>query len=126
MQSQRRRKAAEGRKKSKVWRPMAQAATIVVAVALVYVPALHAGFVWDDEQLVTGNPLLRTFSGLLEIWSGGRSADYFPVTSTVFWIEYHIFERKAVGYHSINILLKTADRLRIWLDLTWRDVLGPG
>ncbi|PYK53167.1 MAG: hypothetical protein DME47_07475, partial [Verrucomicrobia bacterium] len=66
------------RDESSRWRLVAAAAIIVGAVLLVYLPALRAGFVWDDEQLITSNPLLRTFSGLIEIWSGGRTADYFP------------------------------------------------
>src|SRR5205814_1511899 len=59
------------------WQLVAQAAVIVGAVLLVYLPACRAGFIWDDEQLITANPLLRTFSGLIEIWSGGQTADLF-------------------------------------------------
>ncbi|PYJ28697.1 MAG: hypothetical protein DME90_07055 [Verrucomicrobia bacterium] len=44
-------------------------AAIVIAVAVVYLPALQGDFVWDDFLLITGNPLLQDFSGLLEIWS---------------------------------------------------------
>src|SRR5207248_3072217 len=50
------------RDESSRWRLVAAAAIIVGAVLLVYLPALRAGFVWDDEQLITSNPLLRTFS----------------------------------------------------------------
>ena len=124
MQSQRRRKAAHAGKRFKVWRPGAQAAAIVVAVALVYLPALHAGFVWDDEQLITGNPLLRNFAGLVEIWSGGRTADYFPITNTLFWIEHHLFGDNAAGYHAVNILLQAADAVLVWLVL--RRLKVPG
>ena len=124
MQSQRRRKAAHAGKRFKVWKPGAQAAVIVAAVALVYLPALHAGFVWDDEQLVTGNPLLRNFGGLVEIWSGGRTADYFPITNTVFWIEHHLFGDNAAGYHAVNILLQGADAVLVWLVL--RRLKVPG
>src|SRR6266516_6220100 len=124
MQSQRRRKAAHGRKRSKVWRSAAQAAAIVAAVALVYLPALHAGFVWDNEQLVTGNLLLRNFAGLMEVWSGGRTADYFPITNTVFWIEHHLFGDSAAGYHAVNILLQAADAVLVWLVL--RRLKVPG
>src|SRR5438105_14754754 len=124
MQSQRRRTAAHGRKRFKVWKRGAQAAAIVAAVALVYLPALHAGFVWDDEQLVTGNPLLRNFGGLVEIWSGGRTADYFPITNTLFWIEHYLFGDTAAGYHAVNILLQAADAVLVWLVL--RKLRVPG
>src|SRR5438477_145848 len=124
MQSQRRRKAAHAGKRFKVWKPAAQATVIVVAVALVYLPALHAGFVWDDEQLITGNPLLRNFAGLAEIWSGGRTADYFPITNTVFWVEHHLFGDNAAGYHAVNILLQATDAVLVWLVL--RRLKVPG
>ncbi len=124
MQSRPRRKAAHARTRFKVWRPGAQAAAIVVAVVLVYLPALHAGFVWDDELLITGNPLLRNFAGLAEIWSGGRTADYFPITNTVFWIEHHLFGDNAAGYHAVNILLQAADAVLVWLVL--RRLKVPG
>jgi len=124
MNRRRRQSAASAHERLQPWQLTAQVAAIVVAVGLVYLPALRADFVWDDEQLVTGNPLLRTFSGLLEIWSGGRTADYFPVTSTVFWIEYHLFGSNAVGYHAVNILLQTADALLVWLVLQRLKVPG--
>ena len=100
------------------------AAVIIVAVLSAYLPALHAGFVWDDELLITKNPLLRTFSGLVEIWAGGRTADYFPLSNSIFWIEWHLFGRQAAGYHVINILLHVADALLVWLLL--RRLRVPG
>jgi hypothetical protein len=124
MQSRPRPKTAHAREGFRVWKPAAQIAAIVVAVVVVYLPALHAGFVWDDEQLVTGNPLLKNFAGLVEIWSGGRTADYFPLTNTVFWIEHHVFGDDATGYHAVNILLQAADALLVWLLL--RQLKAPG
>jgi len=90
-------------------------AIIIVAVALVYLPALHADFVWDDELLITANPLLRDLSGLVEIWTGGRTADYYPLTNTIFWIEWHLFGQQAAGYHAVNIVLQIANALLVWL-----------
>lgn len=124
MQSRRRPAAPHAQDQSKFWRLSVQVAAIVVGVVLVYLPAFRADFVWDDEQLVTGNPLLRNFSGLVEIWSGGRTADYFPITNTVFWIEHHIFGESAAGYHAVNILLQAADALLVWLVLRRLSVPG--
>src|SRR6266480_4062549 len=106
------------------WQLVAQAAVIVGAVLLVYLPAWRAGFVWDDEQLITANPLLRTFSGMIEIWSGGRTADYFPITNTVFWIEHHLFGDNPLGYHALNILLQAADAVLVWLVLRRLQIPG--
>jgi len=99
-------------------------AAIIVAVVVVYLPALRGDFVWDDFLLITGNPLLQNFSGLLEIWSGGRTADYFPLTNTVFWIEHHLFGANATGYHAVNILLQIANALLVWRLLKQLNIPG--
>src|SRR5207248_4625734 len=76
---------------------------IFLAVLIVYVPAMSAGFIWDDDQLVTANPSMRTLSGLGEIWSGTKSADYFPLTSSLFWLEYQLWGLWSPGYHTVNV-----------------------
>ena len=37
---------------------------IIVMVLLAYIPAMRGGFVWDDDQYVTENPLLIAPDGL--------------------------------------------------------------
>jgi protein O-mannosyl-transferase len=108
---------------SKRWE-IAKVAAIVLAAVLPYLPALRGGFVWDDEPLITANPLLRTPSGLAEIWAGSRTADYFPLTSTVFWIEHHLFGDNAAGYHALNILLQAANALLLWRVLRRLQIPG--
>jgi tetratricopeptide (TPR) repeat protein len=103
---------------------MAKIALIFVAVALAYSPALSAGFVWDDEPLITANPLLRSLSGLAEIWSGSRTADYFPLTNTLFWIEFHLFGQDPIGYHAVNILLQGANAVLVWRVLRRLEIPG--
>jgi protein O-mannosyl-transferase len=103
-----------GKQSSERWQLAGKIALIFIAVTLSYWPALRARFVWDDEPLVTANLLLRSLSGLGEIWSGSRTADYFPVTNTVFWIEYHLFGGNALGYHAVNILFQVANALLVW------------
>ena len=110
--------------KSTLWQHTALIAAIIVAVVVVYLPVLRGDFVWDDFLLITGNPLLQNFSGLLEIWSGGRTADYFPLTNTVFWIEHHLFGVNANGYHAVNILLQIANALLVWRLLKRLNIPG--
>src|SRR5438876_10528644 len=118
------RHARVAREKFMLWQRGALIAAIIIAVALVYLPALRGNFVWDDFRLITGNPLLQNASGLLEIWYGGRTADYFPLTNTVFWIEHHLFGRNATGYHAVNILLQTANALLVWRLLERLNIRG--
>jgi protein O-mannosyl-transferase len=122
-----RAKAKRGRlhaiQPSKRWE-IAKVAAIILAAVLPYLPALRGGFVWDDQPLITANPLLRTPSGLAEIWSGSRTADYFPVTNTVLWIEYHLFGDNPSGYHALNILLQAANALLLWRVLRRLQIPG--
>src|SRR5207249_2088352 len=118
------RRAPVVRAKFTLWQQTALVVAIIVAVVLVYLPAFRGDFVWDDFLLITGNPLLQNFSGLTEIWSGGRTADYFPLTISVFWIEHHLFGGNATGYHAVNILLQIANALLVWLLLTRLNIPG--
>jgi hypothetical protein len=38
------------------WHRIIPSALIVLVVFLAYLPALHCGFVWDDDKYVTQNP----------------------------------------------------------------------
>jgi protein O-mannosyl-transferase len=106
------------------WQQAALVAAIIASVSVVYLPTLWGDFVWDDFLLITGNPLLKNLSGLLEIWSGGRTADYLPLTNTVFWIEQYLFGENATGYHAVNMLLQTANALLVWRLLVRLEIPG--
>ena len=124
MKSRAERHARVAPAKFTLWHQTALIAAIIITVAVVYLPALRGDFVWDDFLLITGNPLLQNFSGLVEIWSGGRTADYFPVTNTVFWIEHHLFGANATGYHAVSILLQIANALLVWRLLKRLNIPG--
>jgi protein O-mannosyl-transferase len=72
---------------------------------LVYLPALGAGFIWDDDAHVTA-PALRSWSGLSRIWfEVGATQQYYPLLHTAFWIEHRLWGSAPFGYHLVNILL---------------------
>src|SRR5947207_1841760 len=67
-------------------------AFLVLAVIFAYQPAWHAGFIWDDDVYVTGNPLLTAPDGLGRIWfSTDSPSQYFPLTYTVFRVEHALW-----------------------------------
>ncbi len=47
---------------------MVPALGLVALTVVAYIPALHAGFVWDDDQLLTENRLIRSATGLHDFW----------------------------------------------------------
>ena len=90
------------------------AAFIVVLTVLVYFPATRAGFVWDDDLLLTRNPLVQSSSGLWRMWRPSAEIDYYPVTWTSFWIEWRLWQENPTGYHIVNILLHALGALLLW------------
>ena len=90
------------------------AAIILLATLAVYWPAVHAGFVWDDDDILTANPVISAPDGLRLIWAGGKFYDYWPVTLTSFWCEWRLWGLDATGYHVTNILLHAAAAILFW------------
>ena len=52
--------------------PRLGAALLLIITLIAYIPALSAGFIWDDPDYVTHNPNLRTLGGLVTIWTEPR------------------------------------------------------
>lgn len=96
-----------------------------------YFPALHAGFIWDDDDYVHENPHLLDLDGLARIWTPQNTPQYYPVVFTTFWIEHHLYPDHPVygthpfGYHLVNVLLHALNAWLLWLVLT-RLGVAPG
>lgn len=91
------------------------AAGLFILALLPFLPALHNGFVWDDDHHVTLNPVLRSVEGLYRIWFvPGATPQYYPVAFTVFWAEFRLFGLRAPGYHTLNLFLHAINVLLMW------------
>jgi tetratricopeptide (TPR) repeat protein len=101
-----------------------RAAALVILVVLAYLPGFGGGWLWDDNQLVTENPLVTEAPNLWRIWFDNRSNDYFPVTLTSFWLEYRAWADWAPGYRTANILLHAANTVLVWRILVRLGVPG--
>ncbi len=78
---------------------------ISAVTLLAYIPAIHGGFVWDDDAHVT-KPSLQSLHGLKRIWFElGATQQYYPVLHSAFWVEHRLWGDAVVGYHLANILL---------------------
>src|SRR5438034_8123296 len=76
---------------------------LIVGTFLVYQPVWHAGFMWDDDAMVTNNPLIRAPGGLWRIWLTTDANDYFPVTYSYLWLGWRLWGANAGNYHLLNI-----------------------
>jgi len=91
------------------------AATLGTLTILVYRPAWHGGFIWDDDRYVTNNYLLIAPDGLRRIWfSLDAPSQYFPLTYTVLRLERLWWDLHPSGYHWTNILLHLANAFLVW------------
>src|SRR5438552_15857700 len=88
---------------------------LCVVTLAAHLPALHGGFVWDDDRYVTHNYLLIAPDGLRGIWLSLESpSQYFPLTYTVLRIERWLWRLNPTGHHCVNLLLHTAIALLVW------------
>jgi protein O-mannosyl-transferase len=89
------------------------AAIVVVATWVAYGPALHGGFIWDDNLHIT-RPSLRSLAGLYRIWFEVDAAfQYYPVLHTAFWSEHRLWGDATLGYHLVNVLLHLSSCLMV-------------
>jgi tetratricopeptide (TPR) repeat protein len=81
---------------------------------LIFFPVFHAGFIWDDDQLLTANPQVHSPDGWRTLWTAPQTADYFPLTSTTLWLEWQLWHMNAAGYHITNVLLHAITSVLTW------------
>jgi tetratricopeptide (TPR) repeat protein len=100
-------------------------AALGLLTLIAYWPAIGAGFIWDDDSHVTNNVLLHSAPGLVAIWTViGAVPQYYPVTHTSFWLEYHLWGLHSLGYHLDNILMQAANAILLWRILHRLEVNG--
>jgi tetratricopeptide (TPR) repeat protein len=86
-------------------RDLGAAAFMFGAILIAYWPALHGGFVWDDDAHVT-KPALQSLHGLWRIWFDvGATQQYYPLLHSAFWLEHRMWGDAVFGYHLTNVLL---------------------
>ncbi len=93
------------------------AALALAALAVgCYLPALLAGFVWDDE-VFTDAAAVRDWDGLWRIWFSPSEIEdeghYWPLVYTSFWLEHKLWGFAPAGYHAVNVLLHAANTLLV-------------
>jgi protein O-mannosyl-transferase len=87
-------------------------AVAMVAIVL-FAPALHQGFAYDDVPIILGDDRIRSLANLPSMFTGGywRNAElalYRPLTTLSFAIDWSIARDSAPWFHFTNILLNAA------------------
>ncbi len=101
---------------------------LILLTVLAYLPALTGKFVWDDDSWTTQIVgLLRDFSGLRSMWCQPTALQqYYPLTGTTFWMDYHLWGFWTLPYHVENVLLHALAALLFWRLLRRLQVPGAG
>ena len=86
------------------------ALVVAILVVLLYLPALHNGFVnWDDDIYVYNNPQIRSIalSSLLRAFTRihASSGNWHPLTMVSHAVDYAIWGLRPWGHHLTSILL---------------------
>lgn len=104
------------------WRGWLAGLLLAIAGFIAYSPTFRAEFIWDDNDYVWRNPVLKStqgLDGLRAIWIPRLTPQYYPMVFTSFWIEEQLYPddpearggKQVVGYHVVNLLLHIGSAL---------------
>lgn len=87
-------------------------AAIAIAIAVSYSNVLHAPFIWDDEELVVNNHVIRNWSELPRIFTHSAFGQkisqgkfYRPVQIATYTADYQLWGLNPAGFRLTNILI---------------------
>ena len=99
-------------------------AAILCACVVAYLPALDAGWIWDDDSYVLENPAVRTEDGFVDAWIPGRTPQWYPIVFVSFWAQHAVHGIEPFGYHLVNLLLHLGSTVMVWRLLSALRVPG--
>lgn len=90
---------------------------LIALTLAAFAPAWTAGWIdFDDNVLILDNPYIRDLAGVWRCWTDPTTPnqDYYPMTFSLWAIEYQLWGYKALGYHLVNVALHLGGVLVLW------------
>ena len=107
------------------WRSSgANAALILLLTIVAYLPTLRGGFVFDDFPLIVENRMIQRNAEPYRFWFTSETPDYRPVTWSLWWLEWRLWDGKAPAYHAVNVLFHAVDAVLVWIILRELEISG--
>ena len=101
------------------------AAVLIALVVGIYWPTLSNDFVSDDHQYTEHAQKLSSIRGLMSIWFDPTATpQFYPLTNTMFWIQYNLWGFTPLGYHVVNLIEQIITVLLAWRLLALLEVPG--
>ena len=97
---------------------------LVALTIMAYQPVWRAGFIWDDDSFLTNNPIIKSADGLYRLWFTASTPDYYPMTSSLLWLEWRLWANHPLGYHLVNVLLHAFSAVLLWRALLRLNISG--
>lgn len=95
-------------------------------LCLIYSPALHGGFLWDDNAWTSDlAQVTQDWQGLWRMWSEPAILQqFYPVTGTSFWLDRQLWGAWTLPYHVENLLLHGLSAVLLWKLLSRLEIPG--
>jgi len=100
------------------------AAALALLTVVAYVPTMGGGFIWDDRTLIAENEMVRASDGLHRFWLTTEAPDYYPLTWSLWWLEWRLWGNHPEGYHVVSVLLHAASAILVWIILRRLEIPG--
>jgi hypothetical protein len=96
--------------------PAVRSAILLAACLLVHLPVLWNGFVWDDNLLIPGTEVFRSWSNLPEFFTrafwdhayGFKLPYYRPMQPLLILLTSSVSGVHPLGYHLVSVVLQAA------------------
>jgi tetratricopeptide (TPR) repeat protein len=89
-------------------------ALLLLAGWFVYSPAMHGSWLWDDQAEISQNPEILDPAGYWKIWVQSANTDFFPLKSTVIWLQWRLWQDHTLGYHLTTVGLHLLSAFLLW------------
>ncbi len=95
--------------------------SIVLAAVIPYINSLNNPFIWDEEEIIVGNPIIKDWKLLPHLFTTDvfgvpvKSGGFFrPLCMLTFMLDYHIWGLNTFGYHLFSIVLHALNALLLY------------